>query len=555
MAVKKYLKFDSEKGYLDNKDDINYFATSQMRKVAFGGMLGDFDENGLYVIKEKIVQELIKMPKVVVEMVEDADLIRSTIKADSFFHFMLSIEDNKAVFKLLEKLQYQSNRTFNSGLYSNINEYVLDEVIIPDKDFDRNALYQKYNISTENNGDVLSIFDMDELTLAIYFNIVEKLKGNYLVRNELILQEKKLEDVEADYFEEMLTILSEFEDFNSKVISEMQDELAEKHSFVIISKPFYQHTVNEILDGCIESFINTLSPEQKQQFVEKMREVKARYYERFKKLVPVEISQNSGVRFDANKILEESIIGELTKEITTKGYTTSDVRKIVIKEDELQLSINKIKENVKENEEACKRDNAKAKDIVAGRKLTTEFYKSLEARKKVDMLSPDTTLIGQAIGDKTTEKSAGLIATAAGVKTAASVSSSAGTKKAGNNNKKTASAQKGGGKGQSSEKGKKGGGGGSTTKKAGGNAKATGKTETKKQQNNFATAAMYGSGAKPEESKNADEKKETVKETAKKKNSLLAGFKEDRRDFERSIKANVVEGQSTKIDSQEIIFK
>ena len=67
--------------------------------------------------------------------------------------------------KLLEKIHYQSNRDFNSGLYSNINEYVLDEVIVPDKDFDRNALYQKYNISTENDGEVLSIFDMDEIRI------------------------------------------------------------------------------------------------------------------------------------------------------------------------------------------------------------------------------------------------------------------------------------------------------------------------------------------------------------------------------------------------------
>ena len=94
MAVKKFLKFDSEKGYLDNKDDINYFATSQMRKVAFGKMLGDFDENGLYVINSKIVEELIKMPKVIVEMVDGADLVRSKVKADAFFHFILSVEDN-----------------------------------------------------------------------------------------------------------------------------------------------------------------------------------------------------------------------------------------------------------------------------------------------------------------------------------------------------------------------------------------------------------------------------------------------------------------------------
>lgn len=522
MAIKKYLKFDSEKGYLDNKDDINYFATSQMWKVAFGKMLGDFDENGLYVIKEKIVEELIRMPKVIVEMVEDADLIRSTIKADSFFHFMLTIEDNKAVFKLLEKLQYQSNRSFDSGLYSNINEYVLDEVIIPDKDFDRNALYEKYNISTENNGDVLSIFDMDELSLAIYFNIVEKLKGNYLVQNELMLKEKDLEKIDADYFEDVLSVMAEFQDFNAKVVAEVQDELAEKHNFVIISKPFYQHTVNEILDGCIESFINTLSPEHREQFVEKMRQVKAKYYEKFKTLIPIEISQKSGVRFDSNQILEETIIGELAKEITTKGYTSSDVRKIKVNQDELQLPITKIKQNVTENEESCRRDNAKAKDIVTGRKLTTEFYKSLEARKKVDMLSPDTTLIEHAIDGKVEEKSKGLIAAAASGKSAANVSASAGSQKSGggtnktadNKNKKATTTQKGTTKGgQSGGKSEKGGAG--SGKKSETAKKAPTKTENNQQQSGQTSAAIYGSGVKSKAEPVKEEETKLDKESEK----------------------------------------
>jgi len=400
MAIKKFIKFDSEKGYLEHKDDINYFATAQMRRVAFGGMLGDFDENGLYVINQKIVEELIKMPKVIVEMVEDADLIRSKVKADTFFHFILTVEDNKASFKLLEKVHYQSNRDFNSGVYSNINEYVLDEVIVPDKDFDRNALYQKYNISTDSDSEVLSIFDMDELSIALYYNIVEKIKINYLVQNELMLKEKEIENIEADYFEAVLELLEEFEEIDQKVVDGLQDDLAEKHNFVIISKPFFQKTINEILDSMIEQYIQDLTTEQKEQFLIRLREIKANYYQQFKKVLPIEIAQKAGVRFDANQIVEESLIGTLAQEITTKGYTSSDVRRIIIKDDELQLSIAKIKEIVKENEEACKRDNAKAKDITKNRKRTAEFYRQLEAKNKVDMLSPDTTLIKAAIGDK-----------------------------------------------------------------------------------------------------------------------------------------------------------
>ena len=412
MAVKKFLKFDSEKGYLDNKDDINYFATSQMRKVAFGKMLGDFDENGLYVINSKIVEELIKMPKVIVEMVDGADLVRSKVKADAFFHFILTVEDNKASLKLLEKIHYQSNRDFNSGLYSNINEYVLDEVIVPDKDFDRNALYQKYNISTENDGEVLSIFDMDELSLALYYNIIEKLKIDYLIQNELIIKEKELESIEADYFESMLAVLAEFDEVGKKVTTSLKKDLAEKHNFMIISKPFFQHAINEVLDSYINQYIQDLSPEQKEQFLVKIREIKSNYYQKFKALLPIEIAQKAGVRFDANQIIEEGIIGGLAKEISTKGFTSSDVRRLKLDESQLQLSIAKIKEILKENEEICKRDNAKANDITKGRELTTKFYNELEKENKVDMLKPDTSLITAKINENTSSNKAEKSATA-----------------------------------------------------------------------------------------------------------------------------------------------
>ena len=397
MAVKKYIKFDSEKGYLANKDDINYFSTNQMRKVAFGKMLGDFDENGLYVINSKIVDELIRMPKVIVEIIDGTDLIRSTIKADSFFHFILTVEDNKAKFKLLEKIHYQSNRDFNSGLYSNINEYVLDEVIVTDRDFDRNVLYQKYNISTENNGEALSIFDMDELSIAMYYNLVEKIKINYLVQNVLMLKEKQLEQIEANYFEGVLSVLGEFKDFGKQVTDGVKKDLAEKHTFVIASKPFFQHTVNEVMDSYIDLFMQGLSPEQLADFEGKYRQVKGEYYDKFKKIVPIEISQKAGVRFDANQVLQEGVIGSLVQEIKTKGFTSSDVRKIIINEGELQLPASKIKEIVEQNEEIAKRDNARAKDILSGRQQTSKFYKELEKENKVNVLTPDTTLIEDKI--------------------------------------------------------------------------------------------------------------------------------------------------------------
>lgn len=378
MAVKKYIKPDSEKGYLEDKDDINYFATSQMKKVAFGCMLGDFDENGVYVVSEKIVNELIKMPKVIVENVEGTDLIRSKVKADAFFHFILSIEGNKARLSLLEKINYHSNRNLNSGAYSNINEYLLDEMIVPDKDVNRDALYQKYNIATEDDGDVLSIFDMDELSIALYYNLIGKIKLNYLMQNKLVLCEKEGEQIEADYFEAVLESVSGYKDFENKLLEEFKASLAEKHSFVIPSKPFYQATINEILDGVIDANVQDLSEEDKNAFLIKYRGIKAEYYKKYKQLLTIHIEQEAGVKLDRNKLVEESVIGTLSRESETKGYTASDVRRIAVDESELQLNAEKIKGILHENLTFSEQDRSRVKDITKGRKRTAELYKQIE---------------------------------------------------------------------------------------------------------------------------------------------------------------------------------
>lgn len=381
MAVKKYFKTDSEKGYLENKHDINYFATKQMGKIVFGGMLGDFDENGFYVINQKIVEELIKMPKVIVDMVDGADLIRSKIKFDGFYHFILTVEENTATFSLLEKLQYQSNYNFNSGAYSNINEYVLDQISVPDKDFDRNSLYQKYNISVVDEGDSLSVFDMDELSIAIYFNIIDKIKMNYLTKNQLILKEKEIENVEADYFESVLELLTEFPDIENKVKEDVKNNLNEKRNLIIPNKPFFQKTVNEILDSSLDQFVYTLPSEQRDELLNKLREIKEKYYAEFKQIIPIQINQETGVRFNPIQIEDESIIASLAQQISTKSYTTSDIRKVVINKDDLALTLQKIKEMVEENEKLCIANNTSNSHIIKGRKLVKEFYEDWEKSK------------------------------------------------------------------------------------------------------------------------------------------------------------------------------
>ncbi len=506
MAVKKFLKFDTDKGFLDNKDDINYYASKQMRKVVFGGMLGDFDENGFYVINQKIVNELVAMPKVIVDAIDGSELMRSKVKADTFFHFILSVEGNKATLSLLEKLHHQSNKTFNSGSYSDINEYVLDEVVVPDKDFNRNALYQKYNIIPQDDGEALSIFDADEQTIALYFNIIEKIKVNYLTQDKLISKEKEIEEIEANYFEQILALLAEFPIIEKDVKQEVKDTLTEKHNFMIVSNPFFQQTVNEVVDISVEKHAEKLEEDQKKQFFAKLREIKAEYYDSLKKLLSIQIKQSAGVRFNASQITEEGIIGSLVKELETKGYTSSDIRRILINDDELQLTIEKIKSIVEEDKKECVRNNFNAKDLTKGRPNTKKFYDELEKERQVDMLKPDKPLISEAIATPNTKDKQ------AGVTVGGKSASSGNTKQAGGSGKV---AGKGGGGKAPAKKVQKASVAGKSAKAqpAKGNDSSKGKTGTKtatntKTSSTFSSLGYLGiglTGASKTESQQTEE--------------------------------------------------
>lgn len=440
MAVKKFLKFDAEKGFLDNKDDINYFATKQMRKVVFGGMLGDFDENGFYVVNQKIVNELLAMPKVIVDAVEGSELIRSKVKADTFFHFILSIEGDKATFSLLEKVYHQSNRTLNGGSYSDINEYVLDEVIVPDRDFNRNALYEKYNINPHDDGEALSIFDASEETIALYFNILEKIKINYLTQNKLILNEQQIEEIEVDYFDKVLKLINQYPTIKEEFSKDVQDVLKEKSAFIVENNPFFQQTVNEIVDANLERISNKLDDEQKQEFLNKLRVIKAEYYNAIKNLLSIQIKQSAGVKFNSSQMSQEAIIGSLVKEVEGKGYTSSDIRRILIDDSELQLSIEKIKSMIEENAKQMLRPEIK-KDLVKGREEVKNFYTELHKEAKIEN-NQDKSLIGDAIAEEKVEKK-GIIAKATANTSASTAAKKPVSKSAGGGGKaKGASQQK-----------------------------------------------------------------------------------------------------------------
>ena len=138
--MSQYVKNDCEQGFVTDNAEIESLKFNNLRHTILGCMLGDFDVEGNYVVDPVIVNELIAMPKYIVDTVDNIDVCSSVIKLDKQITFFVTYEGEHAVLTLAEKVNFQANFKSNSGLFSNINEYVLDTFETSGV-VDKNAVY------------------------------------------------------------------------------------------------------------------------------------------------------------------------------------------------------------------------------------------------------------------------------------------------------------------------------------------------------------------------------------------------------------------------------
>lgn len=265
----KYIKQDCELGYIEDVTEIEYEKFNSLRHVVIGFMLGDFDEFGKYVVSEEIKKELIEMRKGIVESIDNVEICQSALKLDKHITFMVTFEGSRATLSLVEKINYGANYKLNSGTYSNINEYVLDEVITSGM-VDRNVVYQRWNISSFP-AEEIDIFNCDDTVLEKYFGVVRRFK--YLLSSNKILLDKeaKLEEIESEYANTILDVLKNYPKLEKEVLKVVKTELQEKKDFLKITKPNFAKTFNEILNKSIEEKKSVLPEKELTEFESEQR--------------------------------------------------------------------------------------------------------------------------------------------------------------------------------------------------------------------------------------------------------------------------------------------
>ncbi len=267
----KYLKQDSELGYIEDSAEIEYLKLNNLRHSILGNMLGEFDEQGFYVVDPQIQKELISMRKFIVNSLDNIDICHGVLMLDKPITFMVTFESDRATLSLVEKMSYEANLEIDSGTYSNVNEFILDEVETAGE-INRNLVYKRWNIG-EYNGETLDVRHMDEETLAQFLGIVNRYKYLLCANKMLLQKEEALEDIEAEYTIGMFEVLSRYPNLKKLVDAEIKSEIKEKKRFILLDKANFAKTFNEVLDQAIDNGLFELSDEEQLAFKEERRSV------------------------------------------------------------------------------------------------------------------------------------------------------------------------------------------------------------------------------------------------------------------------------------------
>ncbi len=271
----KYLKMNSKKGFIEDTAEIAHVKFNNMRHVVLGFMLGDFDSQGEYFVRPDIVEELIKMDKHIIDSVDNIDICESFLKLDKPITFAITFQNDKATLSLLEKINHGANFKLNAGSYSDVNEYILAEIETSGA-VDKNVVYRMWNVKL-SGGEALDVFHMDEETLAKFAGVVRRFKYLLVANKKLLQKEEKIEEIEAAYFNKMMSLLARYPKLKIAVEKEIKNQFDEKTGMLRLDKPNLMKTMNEIVLDAIEDNIDLLDEKEKESFEAEKHNIENEY--------------------------------------------------------------------------------------------------------------------------------------------------------------------------------------------------------------------------------------------------------------------------------------
>ena len=172
--MKQYFRMDMPNTLAKSESEVEEQKALGKIGVIRNKMLGEFNEDGVYVITDAMRKQLLTMHKYLVERYSTQCLIESEYIFGKRFYFSLKVEDNVVTFALLEKMRYGTNLEHKSP-YCNIHTTILDQINF-DKlpDVLEETLFKRYNISIADQPLSTKLEDMSPEEVERYFELIDR---------------------------------------------------------------------------------------------------------------------------------------------------------------------------------------------------------------------------------------------------------------------------------------------------------------------------------------------------------------------------------------------
>ncbi len=242
IEEKEYAREDSEDGFTRNSTEIAFLKASHKYEVIANKLLGNFDDDGHYVISSDILKELIELKKVVDKKTDQGMFLNAIYKDATPFVFFLSkpeVDDKNVATSVLylhekvEKVNGYMVDTITStiGSYS----YAFD-------DYYMDYCFGAFNITEKKGED-------DGKNLDDKKFIDARLK--YLEAVRAASKEKYI-NLEESYFNKRLQILNEIPQ-GAIILSEFNKKRAQIDKYFLIADRNKFRALNELLTAILEA--------------------------------------------------------------------------------------------------------------------------------------------------------------------------------------------------------------------------------------------------------------------------------------------------------------
>jgi hypothetical protein len=246
-VLTQYKRPDIEGGVLTDAQEIAYYRHIQSSDVRNNLLLGDFNQNGHYIVKKEIVSELIELTKVMQHSYGKTLFCTSLkeIGEHGTLEFAVKIERLEGK-KAVASLELLEGINKIGGYYQNINTVLLATYT---DSYDLNFLSKVYKafhvISKEDDYKGRKKLETEQMKEIIA-------RKDYLLSLQKISQ-LSLSDTEKQFYEERIAALSKSGEYGKSILLRLQLQ-ANKISklFLNPNDPNYYQKMNQLLDKVLE---------------------------------------------------------------------------------------------------------------------------------------------------------------------------------------------------------------------------------------------------------------------------------------------------------------